>query len=113
MEDAVDLVLIDRSEYNVQVLQFAADDIAPAETAFRHELASADPVANETGNTGSSLQELLDHPRSQQACGPGDEDLPILPEIHCHVFHGALPLDHSDSSTSFSLTVSMGCQNPV
>src|SRR5262245_6975706 len=113
MEDAVDLVLIDRSEYNVQVLQFSADHIAPAEITVRDELASNDPVANETSDTGPSLQELIHHPRSQQACGPGDENLSILPEIHCHVFHGAFPLDHSDSKTSLSLTVSMGCQNPV
>ena len=58
-------------------------------------------------------------PGALEAGVPGDKDsfptVEVFLRSHsfAHTFHGALPLDHSFSSSSFSRWVSMHCQKPL
>ena len=113
VEDGVDLVLVDRALERVVVLEAAVDDRGAPDVAAANELGLRIPVAHERDDVRAVSEQALDEPRSDDAGGAGDEDAAFGPVAsRCPHLPRRASRAQSSSSSRFSRSVSIGCQNP-
>ncbi len=112
MKHRIDFVLAQSAFDECLMSDSAPDDAYTIEPPAAHQLAVGDPVAHEADDFRALLDEGGHEPAAEKSGGAGDQGGPIAPKrAHGQIFHGARPLDHSDSSCLLSRRVSIGSQN--